>query len=196
MEGTTRNRLVYRYVGDTYHIYTQNDEDIVVRMAETKPNASGRRQTRSFRWSEFERDVLKKVEADFDYMRGKRGDVMEDDEMRIEYTLSHEVQFKKVHRNNTTVDEPDTVTFFLEYSPLGRQIIDGGNPVAEQLRIERMMEDDLYIKHEDAWNFTHTIPPADLPHLADKVETLIAGIHTDRTKFLIYLLAGELAAAK
>lgn len=179
-EGTTRNRLVYRYVGDTYYIYTQNDEDIVVRMAETKPNASGtKRKTRSFRWSEFERDVLKKVEADFDYMRGKRGDVMEDGEMRIEYTLSHEVTFKKVHRNNTTVDEPDTITFFLEYSPLGRQIIDGGNPVAEQLRIERMMEDSLFIKHSDAWNFTHAIPPADLPHLSAKVEALIAGITTD-----------------
>lgn len=181
VEGTTRNSLKYRYAGDTYYIYTQNDEDILVRMAETKPNASGaKRKTRSFRWSEFERDVLKKVEYDFDYMRGKRGDVMEDGEMRIEYTLSHEVtSWKEVHRNNTTVKEPDTITFFLEYSPLGRQIIDGGNPVAEQLRIERMMEDTLFIQHSEAWNFTHDIPPADLPHLSAKVEALIAGLRTD-----------------
>lgn len=180
-EGTTRNRLVYRYAGDTYYIYTQNDEDILVRMAETKSNASGtKRKTRSFRWSEFERDVLKKVEADFDYMRGKRGDVMEDDEMRIEYTLSHEVTlWKEVHRNNTTVKEPDTITFFLEYSPLGRQIIDGGNIVTGQLRIERMMEEKLFIEHKDAWKFTHDIPPADLPHLSAKVEALIAGLRTD-----------------
>ena len=115
VEGTTRNSLKYRFVGDTYYIYTQNGEDILVRMAETKSNASGtKRKTRSFPWTEFERDVLKKVEADFDYMRGKRGDVMEDGEMRIEYTLSHEVtSWKEVHRNNTNVKEPDTITFFL-----------------------------------------------------------------------------------
>lgn len=180
-EGTTRNRLVYRYAGDTYYIYTQNDEDILVRMAETKSNASDtKRKTRSFRWSEFERDVLKKVEADFDYMRGKRGDVMEDGEMRIEYTLSHEVtSWKEVHRNNTTVKEPDTITFFLEYSPLGQQIIDGGNIVTEQLSIERMMEEKLFIEHKDAWKFTHDIPPADLPHLSAKVEALISSIRTD-----------------
>lgn len=184
VEQTTRNRLIYRWVGDTFYIYTQNDEDIVVRMAESK--GDGKRKTTSFRWSEFKRDVLDTVVRDFNRLRGKKDDKVSDDDIRIEYTMSYDVVFKTVHRNNTAVQEPEYVTFTLEYSPLGKQIMAGSNPVSEQIQIEQRMENELFIAHADAYQLTHEgIAPKNLKLLSDKTEEIIAGIHTRNPKWKI-----------